>query len=521
MAQVPVSGLVVLALLCGCLPGRCRAQSSPTNLPSMDASAPASLGPFDQLELLAFLDAKPDASYAIKTIHERGADFSPDQNFLNFAIPLNDSEALRDALKKLKGSFAPKESPERAQAYEIFQRIAATGNSSDAAGRFEQCLHLADDSSTLHLADAANFDRLKEYGEAEKQARRSISLWPDDAEAHRILGLILEHEKNLGGAVQEYREALKIFPLHRAAQIALGETLAEAGHWSDAIPVLRAAIVLAPDIASLHRVLGECLVHTRMLEEGIKELSGYLALYPKNAQAHYDLGAALRAEGKVGAAQTEFQTAHHLESGNLTYMAAANPTVFERESVPDLTPQDGSISGNHYVNRALGFSFDFPDGWVTRNPRSRETTAEPRVAVAADDPTAPEDAAVAHMRPQVLLIAFEKPNPDTKRVAVPEYLSIFALMAPPKASIEFLMQASPAGNGYESIGTPMQIEIGGQKFVQYQFRSQQQHQTLVGMQYSTVRRGYFLTVQFYGRDAESLAGVNASIKSFQFSDDTK
>jgi len=315
---------------------------------------------------------------------------------------------------------------------------------------------------------------------------------------------------------------LKIFPRHAAAEIALGEVLAKAGRWTDAIPALRAAIVLAPDIAALHRVLGSCLVHTGGLDEGIKELNGYLALYPNNAEAHYDLGAALRAKGKVDEAKAEFQTAHHLESGNLAFAAAANPAAFEPATALVLKREDGSVTANHYVNKALGFAFDIPAGWILPKTQKFDSGAEPKIAIAADDPTAPDEAAVARMRPVVLLTAVEKPSDQSSGLfTMTEYLTIYALAAQAGTSIESLAKPRASGTALEYVGTPQQVEIAGVKFVENQFRSHQRDRTMVCAEYRTVRKGYILAVQFYANDAESLERMSGSMKSLQFTDGTE
>src|SRR5207245_8121767 len=54
-----------------------------------------------------------------------------------------------------------------------------------AGARYQQALQLAPDSATLHLAYAVDLLSVKDYARAESEARRSLQLWADDAEAHR------------------------------------------------------------------------------------------------------------------------------------------------------------------------------------------------------------------------------------------------------------------------------------------------------------------------------------------------
>ena len=60
-----------------------------------------------------------------------------------------------------------------------------------------------------------------DYRGAEAAIREAIRIFPDDAGAHRNLGLILEKRERLADAIRSYREALRLDPNHSKARINL------------------------------------------------------------------------------------------------------------------------------------------------------------------------------------------------------------------------------------------------------------------------------------------------------------
>ena len=85
MSSARLATLAALASFCALAPRHCFAQSPAATPPSPVKSAAVAPGPFDRLELLAFLYTNPDAAYAIETIRQRGTSFNVDPTFLLFA----------------------------------------------------------------------------------------------------------------------------------------------------------------------------------------------------------------------------------------------------------------------------------------------------------------------------------------------------------------------------------------------------------------------------------------------------
>jgi len=101
---------------------------------------------------------------------------------------------------------------------------------------------LAPDSATLHLAYAANFLLIPDGVRAETQARRTMELWPDNAEAC---------------------ETLHLFPEHTSAKFQPAVSLVKNRQYDQALPAIRNALVVLPSVPALHKFFGICLLQKK------------------------------------------------------------------------------------------------------------------------------------------------------------------------------------------------------------------------------------------------------------------
>jgi tetratricopeptide (TPR) repeat protein len=293
------------------------AQTSP--IPAAPPTLPGAItdqqSPFDKLELFALFAAGPSAPYASQVIHERGCSFTPDAAFIA-AFP---TPAFQEILRSIKPRVARKSSPDRDAAYEWLTRALDTTHRRQFAisdEDYQKALKLTPDSATLHLAYAANFLLVPDGVKAEAEARRSLELWPDNAEAHGILSLAFMAQRNVAGAIEEARKTLRIFPQHTSAKFQLGVALAQNHQYEEAIPALRNALVVLPNVPALHKFLGISLLQTKQIDEAIGQLTWYVNAAPTDPEGHSFLGTALRAAGRQGEADSEFQQATRPKSRN-------------------------------------------------------------------------------------------------------------------------------------------------------------------------------------------------------------
>jgi Flp pilus assembly protein TadD len=208
----------------------------------------------------------------------------------------------------------------------------------------------------------------RNYPAAEAQARQSLKLWPEYADAYASLALCLTAQKQFVDAESESRESLRIFPEQRFAMLALGTSLTHEGKYTEAIPVLQKLIAALPKMPEPRKFLGICLFETGEINEGANQLSLYVMNTPEDVEGHYYLGAAFRSSGRSAEASSQFAEAFRLQPNNPQYEAATRPdatrSAMDGDSVAK--PEDGSISGNVYANRLFGFTYEFPMGWLSQ-----------------------------------------------------------------------------------------------------------------------------------------------------------
>ena len=146
------------------------------------------------------------------------------------------------------------------------------------------------------------------------ERRIAVRLEPDDAEAHRDLGLTLHIKDDVDGAIAEYRTAIRLEPDYAEAHCLLGHALWEKDDLDGAVAEWRNAVRLRPDDAEPHRDLGFVLSQKGDVDGAIAEYRTAIRLQPEDAMAHYYLGEALEVQGErlMALALDEIQKAREL-----------------------------------------------------------------------------------------------------------------------------------------------------------------------------------------------------------------
>jgi tetratricopeptide (TPR) repeat protein len=141
--------------------------------------------------------------------------------------------ALRDALRI---------DPYDEDAWDLSGRIlAGKGVTAEALYDFERAIRLRPGSAT-HLYDyALALARAGRFDEAQERAEASIRADGNLAEAHELIGGLLERKRQLPEAVREYRRALELRPDASRVHLRLGNILLAQGNISDAAMHLREA----------------------------------------------------------------------------------------------------------------------------------------------------------------------------------------------------------------------------------------------------------------------------------------
>lgn len=114
---------------------------------------------------------------------------------------------------------------------------------------------------------------------------RALQAWPEDPEAHRLLGTAYDHVGNPTEAEKHYREALHRAPGNARALAELAGSLVSSGRASEASGMLYALRATWPDEPRAHFILGVLFANQGRFEESIDSFEKTIALAPQSPDA--------------------------------------------------------------------------------------------------------------------------------------------------------------------------------------------------------------------------------------------
>jgi Flp pilus assembly protein TadD len=147
------------------------------------------------------------------------------------------------------------------------------------------------------LREAAEHLRAGHLDAAEPLLRRALRTAPDNADAHNLLGVVLDQHGKPDEAEAEYREALRLSPKAVSPRANLGALLTRSGRHEEAIVALEEVVRVAPghpqatvNLAAAHFMLGEAL-RTNGLIAASKDCYEHAVQYdPSRSVYHIRLG---------------------------------------------------------------------------------------------------------------------------------------------------------------------------------------------------------------------------------------
>jgi hypothetical protein len=123
----------------------------------------------------------------------------------------------------------------------------------------------------------------------------------------------------------------------------------------------------------------------------------------------------------------------------------------------------GAVSGNTFTNDTLGFSFQFPAGWVLADKATEENVVEAGHQFAwGNDPTAAREHEVAERCGKVLLWATKYPE-GTQTGGINPLIVIFALDSSCFPGAEFPKSAEET-DGIRQVATQISRSLSGTPF---------------------------------------------------------
>ena len=117
-----------------------------------------------------------------------------------------------------------------------------------------------------------------DYGQAETELRKSLSLEPNNVNAMAQLGFVLLERDRMAEAETALRRAIAINDKHFYANYDLGRLLVKSRRYEEALPVLQHAVVLKSNNSSVHYQLFMALTRLKRKDEAERELATFKQL---------------------------------------------------------------------------------------------------------------------------------------------------------------------------------------------------------------------------------------------------
>jgi tetratricopeptide (TPR) repeat protein len=207
---------------------------------------------------------------------------------------------------------------------EAHQRLAAvlmrSGDSAAAALALRVAVTALPDDAALHVLLARALTATGRLGDAEKHARRALSLEPKQTEAQQLLTdveleskILLSTQLAAAGKTDQRSALLRTIAaqggLSAELEVKLGTAMSEAGLRWEALQHFKQAIRLKPNLVDAHLALGRALEAEGALEDAVAAFKSAILLAPSSPSGHYDLGMALRRLGDTVSAAHELAKA--------------------------------------------------------------------------------------------------------------------------------------------------------------------------------------------------------------------
>jgi tetratricopeptide (TPR) repeat protein len=162
----------------------------------------------------------------------------------------------------------------------------------------------------------------------EREFRRhlySLTMNPQDADAHRQLGLLYLDRGNTEAAQQHFESARKIDPRDPEYAYLLGRVFETSGDWERALEQYEETYRLNPEfgLGDVFREVGKGYLHTGKMDKAIEFLRYFLERRGSDPEGRYWLACALDAVGSTEEKRVQLST--------ILEQARSNPRFFRRE----------------------------------------------------------------------------------------------------------------------------------------------------------------------------------------------
>ena len=206
-------------------------------------------------------------------------------------------------------------------------------------------------------------------------ARKALDLDPGLAEAHALLGRVLQKQFQWADAEVEYKQALELNPNSAAAHLEYASWLTCHGRLDEALDWSRRARELDP-LGSSGVTIGWVLFQSRRYDDSIRELRSVLAVHPDDAIVHLFLAFPIIAKGQAEEAIPDLEKTAlmmHRSPGALELLATAHARAGHRAEALRLLKElkqrreTGYVQATSFINPNLGLgNYDEAFVWFER-----------------------------------------------------------------------------------------------------------------------------------------------------------
>jgi tetratricopeptide (TPR) repeat protein len=298
----------------------------------------------------------------------------------------------------------------------------------------------------------------QQFEAAEQSLSGVLTLAPDEPDAIRLLGMVVQRLGKHGKAIECFRRVLAVSPGDSDLHIGLGIALFEQGEPDEALRHFRRACDVEPASASAWFNLGEALGRQAHTEEALAALRRALELDPAHISARLSLARTLATLGKVDAAVAGFREVLRREPANaegwfglsnlnvVRFDAADTASLQRALARGDLSPRDRELLGFTFA-KALESQGDYARAFE-----------EFRAANASRRRRVKWDAAGEHRRVDAILRVFanEAPAPIDARLGN-EVILIVSIPRSGSTLVEHILASHPEVEGANEIKDMTQV----------------------------------------------------------------
>jgi Flp pilus assembly protein TadD len=253
----------------------------------------------------------------------------------NYAFLLTQNGDFRDAVEPLKRlkSLQPENVSTRATLIEAYLKA---GMKNEGEGEINQLLnaHIASMKEELSLAKLLLADGADRA--AAKVLEHAAATWPEAAEPHGDLGMLLLQGQQFEAAVSELGHAAQLDPNSAEYSLGLGEALLRWRHDPVALQYLLAIRAKFGDIPLYKFELGLAYFDLTQFPLALKEFENLAQEQPKSSRVQYLLGGTYQELGELDKAEDCFRKAIALKPDEASYDLAL-ASLLKKVHPTDLT----------------------------------------------------------------------------------------------------------------------------------------------------------------------------------------